>query len=103
MKKSFLLSIDLTIQDSYGSTGFHLACQNDTAEVIMKNHIYDLKINAKDNLGQTAFHIACLFGNYKVAKWMIDSSTQLKIDFNIQNHYGNTAFHLACLSNSSKI
>jgi ankyrin len=103
MKKSYLLGIDLTIQDFHGSTGFHLACQNETAEIIMKNHIYDLNINARDNLGQTPFHNACLFRNYKVAKWMMDSATQLKIDFNTQNYYGNTALHLACLANSSKI
>mmetsp|Transcript_5794 Transcript_5794/g.7143 ORF Transcript_5794/g.7143 Transcript_5794/m.7143 type:complete len:128 (-) Transcript_5794:28-411(-) len=52
--------LDVNVQDQYGMTGFHLACQKGHTEII--NLLLtrdDLDINVQDWAGKTGFNYAC--------------------------------------------
>ena len=90
MNNSFEQNINLNIQNANGSTGFHLACENnsfETAKLMMSISPYSIEylltgidLNARDNYGLTGFYYACINGCAWIVEMMLSKSKDLKLD-----------------------
>ena len=58
-------------------------------------------LNARDD-GMTALHEACSYGRFETVKLMINSSKDLRIDWNAREDDGCTALHFACKNGTTE-
>ena len=77
-------NLDINIQNTYGNTGFYLACYYDCL-AIFEYCIKDacLNLNIQNNYGWTTFHLACYYGNTSLISLFLNSNR--KINLNIKS------------------
>ena len=94
-------NININIQNNYGNTVFHLACQYDRLAIVeycIKNT--NLDVNIQNINGYTGFYYACSYRRLAIIKILIKDA---RLNLNIQNNIGWTAFHEACRTGNIKI
>ena len=106
MKKAAILSINLNAKDTYGLTGFHLACKQGHANVVkvfmQKAAILGIDLEAKEaTYGYTGFLWACTGGHSDVVKIFMKNAAI--IDLNYKDIKGRTAFHWVCAWGNCKL
>ena len=63
----------------------------------------NIDLNAKDKYGQTAFISSCKNGHVKIAKMIVQKTSEFNIDLNAKDRNDKTAFNVACEYKNSKV
>ena len=101
VKQELAKGFNVNIQDEYGWTLLHYACQYGQlaiAKFLCKQNGID--INIQNIQGETPLHNACYFGYLNIVKFLCK---QEGIDINCRSNDGHTPLHYACMNGASDV
>lgn len=91
---------DANIVDKKGRTALHLAAEKGHGNIAKRLIVSgSIDLDTRDHEGSTALHKAAIFGNEKIARFLVNAS----VNVNILNNDGRTALYNATLCNRSSI
>jgi len=91
--------LDLDIQDAYGNTPLHLACEKGHKDNVRLLLAAKANFETQNNGGMTPFHLACKFGHSDVVDLLVAG----KVNIEAIDNYGRTALHHASSSGQVEI
>ena len=85
------------------NTYLHLAVE--AGQNIIFEKLIELEENKdkRTSTGRTLFHYACLYGQTKIANFLMENASDFNMNLSVSDNDGRTAFHLACLDGHSEI
>ncbi|HNI98888.1 MAG TPA: ankyrin repeat domain-containing protein [Leptospiraceae bacterium] len=86
---------DINIEDMYGSTALHKACEHGYAETARYLMEKGADFRKKDRFGWTAFHSACSFGSIELIRIFAEEK---KLSAGLRTEKMETPFLLSCSS-----
>ena len=82
-------------------TYLHLAVE--TGQPMMFKKLIELEENKDKRTGRRLFHYACLYGQKKIANFLMEKASDFNLNLTVSDNDGRTAFHFACLKGHSDI
>ena len=96
------LNLDLNLNDRFGKTALHNACENGKTDIVnllldsARHGIDTCPVVTYTSRNETILHLACRYKTLQTVKVLYERSKEIGLDLNKRNHNGFNAFLIAC-------